>query len=399
MPLKKTTTRISATSPKQVRQVIQKAKNKPKVAITVLALIPFLAMLIFTLKGRPSHVQSRQAANINVIVPGQTPQELAEEATLALRKGDTMAFFDILDTKIKDPNIVNSHGDTLLLAAATLGNLEAVQRLLSMGADVNKQNAFSRDTAVLRSVYGDHDAITQILVYENADLNLPNNYRQTPMGLAVEKQKGQLVDLFLTKGVKAGLNSETLFRAVAQKNYVGVMAMLKGNVEPNVKNSAGNTPLIISASLGDTMSVQALLAYRADVNASNNDGNTALIYAARYNHPNTIMALTAPLTLQYKADLNMQNKRGETALYWAAMKGYAQVVKILLAYDADPSLKTNTDQTPLDAAKKYKREDVIALLQMPINELKEQFNQELQSRQSAESEAQPEGSEEAEESI
>lgn len=387
MPLKKTTTRISMTPPKQVNQVIQKAKSKPKVAIAVLALIPFLAMLVFTLKGRPSHVQSRQAAKINVIIPSQTPQELAEEATLALRKGDTMAFFDILDTRIKDPNIVNSHGDTLLLAAATLGNIEAVQRLVAMGADVNKQNAFSRDTAILRSVYGDHDDITQVLVYENADLNLPNNYRQTPMGLAVEKQKGQLVDLFLTKGVKAGLDSDTLFRAAAQKNYVGVMAMLKGNVDPNVKNSSGNTPLIISSSLGDTMSVQALLAYRADVNAANNDGNTALIYAARYNHPNTIMALTAPLTLQYKADLNMQNKRGETALYWAAMKGYAQVVKILLAYDADASLKTTAGQTALDAAKKYNREKVIELLQMPINDVKELFNKELQERQQAQTAA------------
>lgn len=387
VPLKKTTTRISMTPPKQVNQVIQKAKSKPKVAIAVLALIPFLAMLVFTLKGRPSHVQSRQAAKINVIVPSQTPQELAEEATLALRKGDTMAFFDILDTKIKDPNIVNSHGDTLLLAAATLGNIEAVQRLVAMGADVNKQNAFSRDTAILRSVYGDHDDITQVLVYENADLNLPNNYRQTPMGLAVEKQKGQLVDLFLTKGVQAGLDSDTLFRAAAQKNYVGVMAMLKGNVDPNVKNSSGNTPLIISSSLGDTMSVQALLAYRADVNAANNDGNTALIYAARYNHPNTIMALTAPLTLQYKADLNMQNKRGETALYWAAMKGYAQVVKILLAYDADASLKTTAGQTALDVAKKYNREKVIELLQMPINDVKELFNKELQERQQAQSAA------------
>ena len=383
VPLKKPTTRISVTPPKQVKQVIQKAKNKPKIAIAILAMIPFVLMLAFTLKGRPSHVKTRQAGNVNVIIPGQTPQELAEEATLALRKGDTAAFLDLLDTKIKDPNLVNSHGDSLLLAAATLGNKEAVDRLLAMGADVNKQNAFSRDTAVLRSIYGDHDDITMLLVYENADLNLPNNYRQTPMGLAVEKQKGQLVDLFLTKGVKAGLDSDSLFRAVAQKNYVGVMAMLKGNVDPNVKNSAGNTPLIIASSLGDTMSVQALLAYRADVNAANNEGNTALIYAARYNHPNTIMALTAPLTLQYKADLNMQNKKGETALYWAAMKGHEQVVKILLAYDADPSLKTTGGKTALDMAEKYKREDVIMLLKMPINTVKEMFNQELQEKMQA----------------
>ena len=60
--------------------------------------------------------------------------------------------------------------------------VDAVQRLLALGADVNKQNAYTRDTAILRSVYGDHDEITRLLIYADADLNLPNNYRQTPMG-------------------------------------------------------------------------------------------------------------------------------------------------------------------------------------------------------------------------
>lgn len=79
---------------------------------------------------------------------------------------------------------------------------------------------------------------------------------------------------------------------------MGVLAMLKGGVDPNVKNEKGNTPLIISASLGDVPSVRSLMAYRADVNAANNDGNTALIYAARYNHPDTIRELLKPQTMQ-----------------------------------------------------------------------------------------------------
>lgn len=384
MSFKKTTSKISVTPPKQVQQAWQKARRKPYALIGFVALVPLLALLVFTLRGASSHSHTDKNAKSNLIVVRQTPQEIAEEATTALRKGDTAAFFDILDTKVKDPNIVNSHGDSLLLAAATLGNVEAVQRLLAMGADVNKQNAYTRDTAILRSVYGDHDEITRLLIYADADLNLPNNYRQTPMGLAVEKQKGQLVDLFLTSGVKAGLDGDTLLRASVNKNFVGVLGMLKGGVDPNVKNAPGNTPLIVSASVGDTQSVQALLAYRADVNASNNDGNTALIYAARYNHPETVLALLAPLTMQYKADVNMQNKRGETALYWAALKGYAPVVKILLAYDADQTLKTTSGQTALDAAKKYRRAEVIKLLEMTPEQVKESFNQARESKMAAE---------------
>ncbi len=388
MAFKKPTSKIQVNPPKQVKQVIAKAKGRPWVVLGVVALVPLVIMLAFTMKGGSSFTRSRKAANVDVIVAGQTPQEIAEEATLALRKGDTDAFFDILDRKVKDPNIVNSHGDSLLLAAATLGNADAVQRLLSMGADVNKQNAYTRDTPILRSVYGDHDEITQMLVYADADLNLPNNYRQTPMGLAVDKQKGPLIDLFLISGVRAGLDGETLLRACAQQNYIGIMAMLKGGVNPNVKNAPGNTPLIISASLGDTQSVRALLAYRANVNAANNDGNTAMIYAARYNHPETVLALLAPLTMQYRADVNMQNNKGETALYWAAMKGYAPVVKILLANDADRNLKTKSGQTALDVAKKYKRDEVITLLQMTPNQVKDLFNRDQESKMAAQAAAQ-----------
>ena len=391
MAFKKNSSKITITQTKQVREAVQKAKGRPWLALGIIASVPVLFLLVWTVVSGPKHGKpAKNSTKTETILIRQTPQELAEEATTALRKGDTEAFLDLLGTKIKDPNITNSYGDSLLLAAATLGNVDAVQQLLAMGADVNKQNYNTRDTAVLRSIAADHDEITRLLVYEHADLNIPNNYRQTPMGLAVEKQKGELVDLFLANGVKAGLTGDTLFRAVAQKNLVGVWGMLKGGVDPNITNEKSNTPLIISASLGDTDSVRALLAYRADVNKANNDGNTPLIYAARYNHPNTVLALTAPLTMQYRVDLDAQNKRGETALYWAAQKGYPAVVKILLAYDADKNIKTTAGLTALDAAKKYNRQDVITLLTMNINQLKESFNQQLQAQQQAQEDAQEE---------
>lgn len=372
-------------------KVLQKAQSRPRLWLGILAAIPVVMLVMWTLINGCSHSKPSKSASTKAeaILVRQTPEELAAEATLVLRQGDTEKFFHLLDTKIKDPNITNSQGDSLLLAAATLGNIEAVERLLAMGADVNQQNYNTRDTAILRSVYMDHDEITKLLVYERADLNLPNNYRQTPMGIAVEKQKGGLVDLFLTNGVKAGIDKETLWRSSAQKNIVGIFAMLKGGVDPNSQNAQGNSALLISASLGDSAAVRALLAYRANVNLANKDGNTALIYAARYNHPDTIMELLAPLTMQYRADLNAQNNKGETALYWAAQKGYAPVVKMLLAYDADPSLKTKEGLTALDVAKKYKRTKVIELLTMNLNDLKESFNQELMQLQSnAKSDAQ-----------
>ena len=62
-------------------------------------------------------------------------------------------------------------------------------------------------------------------------------------------------------------------------------------------------------------------------------------------------------------------------MYWAALKGYTPVVKILLANDADKTLKTTSGQTALDVAKKYNRTEIIKLLEMSTNQVKDLFNQ------------------------
>ena len=373
-------------SRKPIPTVSSKQKNHSAVSdksrvslLLVLLLIPLVVLLAYTFFDSFSQNFKPSPQDFQIKVR-QTPQELAEQATRALEQGDTPSFMQLAEGKIQDPNIVNAQGDSLLIAAATHGNVEAAQWLLAAGADVNKQNYNTGDTAILRSITNDHDDVTQLLVYAKANLNLTNNYQQTPLELAIEKQKWDLVQLFLRNGVKAGLNGQTLLRSSATQNFVGVFGMLKGGVNPNVKNEKGNTPLIISASLGDSLSVQNLLAYQADVNQANNEGNTPLIYAARYNHPQTVLILFSPLPMQDPVNVNAQNKKGETALYWAALKGYAPIVKILLAYDADKNIPTKEGITPLDIATHYNRQAVLDLMDMDLNELKKSFNQEQEER-------------------
>ena len=336
-PSKKTTARVSLQPEKQVSAgAFSVLTKKPLVTLAVVAAIPVLVLLAFTFKS--GYSPKARKGKTDKIVVVKTPIEIADEATAALQKNDTQTFLDILNEEVgSNVNMVNSKGDTLLLAAATFGNAQAVEQLILAGADVNKKNAFTNDTALLRSLYGNNSEITRRLVYSGADINAKNNYNHSPMFLALEKERGEFIDLFLTSGVKEGLSTDYLFRATAKKNPIGVLAMLKGGIDPNVKNEKGNTPLIISASLGDLKSVRSLLAYRADVNAANNDGNTPLIYAARYNHPEVVRELLQPQTLQAPIDINAQNKLGQTALYWAAAKGNDKVVRRLLAADGEAS--------------------------------------------------------------
>ena len=369
LPNKKNSTKVSVGSERKLPEAFSVLTKKPLITLAVIAAVPVVLMLAFTFKS--GYTPNSKSGKFDKIVVVKTPTEIADDATAALQKKDTQTFLNILNEQTRnDPNIVNSKGDPLIVAAATMGNLEAVQQLILNGADVNKVNAFNKDTALLRSLYGNFPEITRLLVYSGADINAVNNYNHSPMYLALEKKQAEFIDLFLTSGVREGLNAANLFRASAQKNSMGVLAMLKGGVDPNVKNNQGNTPLIISASLGDVPSVQSLMAYRADVNAANNNGNTALIYAARYNHPEIIRELLKPQTMQAPLDVNMQNKQGQTALYWGAAKGYEEVVRRLLAADADPTIAAKDGLIPYMIARKNKRGQVLEWFNKDLREVK-----------------------------
>lgn len=371
-------------------KAVEVAKRKPWTVLGIIAAVPVILMLAFTFKSNfvPSAPSKKKTVNIVVT---QTPQEIANELTDALQKNDTQQFLDIFSNKVSDPNIVNSKGDPLIVVAATLGNYTAVEELILAGADVNQTNAFTKDTALIRSLYNGHSEIARRLVYSGADINAVNNYKHSPLYIALEKQNVPLIELFLTSGVTEGLTPAYLFRSVAAKNETGVLTMLKGGIDPNIVNDKGNTPLIIASSLGDLPVVQHLLAYRADVNMANKDGNTALIYAARYNRPEVIKLLLLPQTMQTPLDVNAQNNAGETALYWGASKGYVEVVKRLLAAQADPTIAAKNGLVPYAIAQKNGRKQVLEWFNKDILEVEnaiiEQDNLQIREQQKAAEEA------------
>lgn len=365
---KHTLPKITVPPDSKVAKTVQAAKRRPIASLVILAAIPVLILLAFTFKSNWVPFKHSKSSPSKILVT-QTPTEMADEVTVALQKGDTQAALELLSRKIKDVNIVNTKGDPLLVVAATLGNYTVVEELILSGVDVNKPNAFTKDTALLRSLYNGYTDIAQRLVYSGADINAMNNYHHSPLYVALEKKNVPLIEIFLTSGVKEGLTPEYLFRSVANKNEMGVLAMLKGGVNPNIVNEKGNTPLIISASLGDLPSLQDLLAYRANVNVANKEGNTALIYAAKYNHPEVIKMLLLPQTMQTPLDVNARNKAGETALYWGASRGYVEVVKRLLAAGADPTIAANNGLVPYAIAQRNGRGQVLEWLNKDIREV------------------------------
>jgi ankyrin repeat protein len=90
-------------------------------------------------------------------------------------------------------------------------------------------------------------------------------------------------------------------------------------------SSVADSPLMVAVKGGQTDSVKALLSGKdVDVNIAEPDGNTPLIEAARFGHDEITRLLIA-----HGANLQAKNRDGDTALVLAVRNGHQDVVKVL----------------------------------------------------------------------
>src|SRR5260370_24336142 len=81
---------------------------------------------------------------------------------------------------------------------------------------------------------------------------------------------------------------------------------------------------------GKTELLVKMIRHGLPVNLSDDKGNSLLMLASYNGNLETTRAL-----LLARADSNRRNNRGQTPLGGAAFKGYAEIVTLLLEYNAD----------------------------------------------------------------
>ncbi|MCX6930547.1 MAG: ankyrin repeat domain-containing protein, partial [Verrucomicrobia bacterium] len=155
----------------------------------------------------------------------------------------------------------------------------------------------------------------------------------------------------------AGTNA--IHSAASGSNVVAVRRLLEANPRlVNQRDANGTTPLLIAAAFGQTEVVRLLLSRGAVVSATNAAGFTALLQAAAQDHPATVRVL-----LEAGADPNQPGPGGATALFTAALVGSTEATRILLAAGAKPDLAyPESQQTALHVAAMRGFADVVELL-------------------------------------
>ena len=113
-----------------------------------------------------------------------------------------------------------------------------------------------------------------------------------------------------------------------------VKSLLERGADVNIKNSVGQTTLLVASEYAHSDCVSLLIKEDTDLSSADSHGRTALIWAANNGHVGNMEALVIN-----GANVNHADDDGWTALMIAAFTGQSKCLEMLLEAEADVNLK------------------------------------------------------------
>ena len=132
----------------------------------------------------------------------------------------------------------------------------------------------------------------------------------------------------------------------ANKGNINCGLLLHPDIDPNIKNKYGRTPLLSAFYRGDKKIVKALLTHPTiDPNIKDQDGKTPLHYFFTCERPfyspfNNFFQIAKLFWENPNIDVNIKDKDGRTPLLCAFNRGDKKIVKALLTH---PKIDTNIE--------------------------------------------------------
>ena len=276
----------------------------------------------------------------------------------------------IMDKLLKQGVDVNApvlrHSETPLMFAARTGRPEVLNLLLEAGAKVDAKETMRQTTALMWAAEQGHAEAIRLLVAAGADINAQSTIEEA------KKRRGVVY--------KQGENQHTggvtpLVLAARQGNLAAVKVLAENGADLNKGAGDGTTAMVVAIQNGHYDVARYLVEKGADINKANEKGWTPLYLSVKHRNletgtipvPNQNQAFDfIKLLLERNVDVNARvtfnteirngqratwfEEDGATAFMRAALCGDIEVMRMLLAKGADPTIKTADGTTALMAA-------------------------------------------------
>jgi len=342
--------------------------------------------------------QANDAAMARLLIRAGANANLANDfrvtpLSLACTNGNAALVGALLEAGA-DPNTPIATGETPIMTCARSGAEDAIPLLVARGANANAKEPSQNQTALMWAAAERHPGVVKSLIASGADLNASTRKGFTALHFAARENDLETTRLLLAAGVNVNVRSQPEAAEVARsvevrgsgRSAAGAGAGSRGGPAGPAYQatlSAGATPLLVATMRGHVALAMFLLDRGADPNVAD-AGLTPLHWAAGrweggVSNPvygfsdamSGIQSRTAKLQLinallAHGANPNARMTRrppnffglsggyedapGATPFLLASAASDVEVMRILLAAGADPSLATDTKATPVMAA-------------------------------------------------
>ncbi|KAF7983630.1 hypothetical protein HWV62_20564 [Athelia sp. TMB] len=235
-----------------------------------------------------------------------------------------------------------------LLIACWEGHLEIVNVLLEKGADVDV-NGGQYGTALQAASVGGHLKIAKLLLENRADVNKVGGTYGSALQIASAGGHLEIAKLLLEKGadvkIAGGVYSSALQAASKEGHLEIAKLLLENRADVNITGGDYGSALQAASVEGHLEIVKLLLENGADVKFAGGYNGSPLQAASSFDHLEI-----AKLLLENGADVNIAGGKFGSALQTASLFGHLEIVKVLLENRADVNSTGGEYRTALQAA-------------------------------------------------